>query len=79
MPQQELLTLEAIRHHGMFNVIDNEDGGKVDFWILTGEPFDRSRFARRVRIQALGTALSISSPEDTILAKLRWALLSGGR
>jgi hypothetical protein len=68
--------LEAIA--GMFNAINLEDGDKVDFWILTDDAFDASRFARRVTVDVFGTSLKASSPEDTILAKLRWSKLSGG-
>ncbi len=69
---------EAIDQAGMFNLLDMGEGDKVDFWLLTNEPFDRSRFARRVVDQVLGIRVFVSSPEDTILAKLRWAELSGG-
>lgn len=68
---------EAIRTGGMFNVIDATEGDKVDFWMLTEEPFDRSRFVRRIRERALGIEFQVSSPEDTILAKLRWSRLGG--
>lgn len=70
--------LEAIKTGGMFNAINLEDGDKVDFWMLTDDPFDASRFARRVTVDVFGTSLKVSSPEDTILAKLRWSKLSGG-
>ncbi len=69
---------EAIRTGGMFNVIDVSEGDKVDFWMLTDEPFDQSRFSRRIRERALGIEFDVSSPEDTILAKLRWSKLGGG-
>jgi hypothetical protein len=46
--------------------------------MLTDEPFDRSRFRRRIRERALGIEFQVSSPEDTILAKLRWSKLGGG-
>lgn len=36
--------LEAINRQSMFNLIDLKGGDKVDFWILTSEPFDQSRF-----------------------------------
>jgi len=36
------------------------------------------RFSRRHSQEVLGTQITVSSPEDTILAKLRWAKLSGG-
>ena len=70
--------LDAIQRQSMFNLLDLSEGDKVDFWILTDEPFDRSRFARRYREAFMGLNLQVSSPEDTILAKLRWAKLSGG-
>jgi hypothetical protein len=69
---------EAIAKNGMFNLLEMDEGDKVDFWLLTNEPFDQSRFARRVFQVILGVQVCISSPEDTILAKLRWADLSGG-
>jgi len=69
---------EAIHHRSMFNLLSLKDGEKVDFWLLTEEPFDQSRFARR-RVEVLaGSHLQVSSPEDTILMKLRWADLAGG-
>ncbi len=69
---------DAVRQRSMFNLLSLTDGEKVDFWILTDEPFDRSRFARKRADDFLGLKLNVSSPEDTILAKLRWAKLSGG-
>jgi len=70
--------LDALRQRSMFNLLRLTDGEKVDFWILTDEPFDQSRFGRRRFEQVLGQSLPVSTPEDTILAKLRWAVLSGG-
>jgi hypothetical protein len=69
---------EAVRTTGMFNVINVAQGDKVDFWLFSDDPFDRSRFLRRVKETVFGIRLSVSSPEDTILAKLRRSKLSGG-
>lgn len=69
---------EAIEYQSMFNLLDTTEGDKIDFWILTQEPFDVSRFRRKLEENALGFSMKVSSPEDTILAKLRWAKLSGG-
>lgn len=69
---------DAIRQQSMFNLLCLNDGEKVDFWLLTDEPFDHSRFARKRVETVLGIQFNVSSPEDTILAKLRWAKLSGG-
>jgi len=69
---------QALKNQGMFNVIDLREGDKVDFWMLTGSEFDRSRFSRRQECELLGENVWISSAEDTILAKLRWSELCGG-
>ncbi|MCK4850382.1 MAG: hypothetical protein KAT11_03470, partial [Phycisphaerae bacterium] len=62
----------------MFNLIELDSGDKVDFWILSSQDFDRTRFSRRIRQEFEGFEMQLSSPEDTILSKLRWAKLSGG-
>ena len=69
---------EAVRHRSMFNLLDSSTGDKVDFWLLKDEAFDRERFARRLEVEAMGLSLKVSTPEDTILMKLRWAMQSGG-
>lgn len=43
---------DAIRNRSMFNLLDINSGNKVDFWILTPEAFDQSRFSRR-QLQAV--------------------------
>jgi len=69
---------EAIQHQSMFNLLDTTEGDKVGFWILTNDPFDKSRFSRKYEEKMLGLSMKISTPEDTILMKLKWANLSGG-
>lgn len=69
---------DALRHRSMFNLLALAEGEKVDFWMLTDEPFDLMRFSRKQPQAAFGIRISLSTPEDTILAKLRWAKLSGG-
>lgn len=62
----------------MFNLLDVKNGDKVDFWLLTTSNFDQSRFERKYEQEFEGYKLKVSSPEDTILAKLNWAKMSGG-
>ena len=69
---------EAVARGSMVNLLATQEGDKVDFWMLTDTPFDRSRFARRLTEEVFGIALRVSTPEDTILAKLSWAERSGG-
>lgn len=68
----------AISARSMFNLLDMREGDKVDFWLLTDEAFDHTRFSRRVAQVFEDTRLLVSRPEDTILIKLKWAAMSGG-
>ena len=69
---------QALKNQGMFNVIDLQEGDKVDFWMLTSDPFDQTRFSRRHAEELFGMHVMVSTPEDTILVKLHWCVLSGG-
>jgi hypothetical protein len=69
---------DAICRGSMFTLMDNAGGDKIDFWILTDQPFDQSRFARKSMENVMGMSVKVSSPEDTILAKMRWVVESGG-
>lgn len=69
---------EAVDRRSMFNLIDTASGNKVDFWLLTFDAFDTSRFARRQRVNLFGTPVFIATPEDAIVSKLRWSKLAGG-
>jgi hypothetical protein len=62
---------------GMFNLLDNSGGDKVDFWVLKPDAFDQQCFARRYLRKVAGIDVFISQPEDTIVAKLRWCEMSG--
>ena len=75
---EEHSIIDAINHQGMFNLINLKGGDKADFWILTTGPFDQSRFSRKYSEEFMGIKMLVSTPEDTILAKLMWARLSGG-
>jgi hypothetical protein len=77
LPGKEAM-LRAVHEQSMFNLIDTTEGDKVDFWMLTSEPFDQSRFTRKMKEQFLGLEIPVSSPEDTILMKLKWARDAGG-
>lgn len=69
------MILEAIDHHGSFNLIHRETLFKVDVFIPAERPFLRSQFERR-RKQAIDAEskfrVYLASPEDLILAKLEW-------
>jgi hypothetical protein len=69
---------DAISRASMVNVLHVDSGDKLDLWMLTDHPFDQSRFARRVSATVAGIDVDLSTPEDTILQKLKWAEESGG-
>ncbi len=69
---------DAIRYKNMFNLLDTTEGDKVDFWLLTDDAFDASRFARKYEENVLGFKMKVSAAEDTILSKLRWIRIAGG-
>jgi hypothetical protein len=68
----------AVRDRTMFNLLHIPEGDKVDFWLLTDDPFDASRFSRRKKEILFGIPVEVSSAEDTILMKLKWSNLAGG-
>ncbi|MXZ84748.1 MAG: hypothetical protein F4Z02_03710 [Acidimicrobiia bacterium] len=71
----ELNARQAVQSGGSFNILHPQSGGKVDlFAVLASDAFTQSRIARRVRAQVLGVEAWIATPEDVVLAKLRWRL-----
>lgn len=74
----ESAVTEAIRSKRMFSLLEVATGEKVDFWMLTESAFDKSRFARRQRIDLGDQSVDVSSPEDTILMKLLLCKQCGG-
>ena len=65
----------AIRQQSSFNVIHLATMFKVDMFILKNQRFDLQQFERRqpwLVDPASGRTIYVASPEDTILAKLRW-------
>ncbi len=70
----------AIEHHSSFNLIHYETAFKVDIFIRKLRPYDRIQLERRKK-SVIGTdpeqSIYVTTPEDTILAKLEWYRLGG--
>jgi len=64
---------EAVKNHGMFNLIHDQYIIKVDFVVRKNTPYRRREFARRKKISIDGQELYVVAPEDLILSKLEWA------
>ena len=46
---------------------------KIEVFELSHDPHDQSRFQRRQTLNVAGHLVSIASPEDVVIQKLRWA------
>lgn len=57
-------------------ILNGETLDKVDLFLLTDSPYTQARLANRRYIEvAPGVSLPFSSPEDTVITKLRWFVL----
>jgi hypothetical protein len=67
----------AVVEYQSFNVLHPMSGGKVDVFVAApNDAFTQSRLSRRISTDIFGVASWIATPEDVILAKLRWRLTS---
>ncbi|MBP7281338.1 MAG: hypothetical protein KBA66_07175 [Leptospiraceae bacterium] len=73
---EELIQI-AIENEKMFNLLDTEEGDKIDFYIQKKEPYEIEKFQRRIKKSFLGMEVFFLSPEDLILSKLVWSKKSG--
>lgn len=74
---EEEMILFALETKRMFNLIDTNEGDKIDFYILKDEEYEIEKFSRRIEKILFGHTLVLLSPEDTILSKLQWCVKSG--
>jgi hypothetical protein len=73
----EEAAMQALERETLFNVIDMGTGWKIDLIPRKARLFSQAEFARRTRIDVLGSPMFVASLEDVILAKLEWAKTSG--
>lgn len=64
--------IQEIRRKGMFNIIDNNTGIKVDIILLKNNKYSLQSFNRRVLLNDPGFNVFVISIEDLIIAKLMW-------
>jgi hypothetical protein len=66
---------QALRERSSFNVLNTREGFKVDVFVCPDQPFDRLAVERRTPValpDLPGRPVSLYTPEDVILFKLRW-------
>jgi len=71
----EQQALQALVGRSMFNIIDHVTGWKVDFIIAEDSEYGRAALQRRRTVEIGGSSICLASPEDVVIAKLRWAQL----
>ena len=65
---------EAVRRHGMFNILNQQSILKIDCVMLKESEFEKNAFSRRKKVDYSGEFnVWIISKEDLILSKLNWA------
>ncbi len=72
------MSFETVTGTSRFIAVHSASAFKVEFFLLSDDPHDRERFARR-RLESMpGHQTYVASPEDIIITKLRWSK-SGNR
>ena len=66
---------DAVQRRAMFNVIDLENGIKVDLILRKARAFSVEEFQRRERAVISGVEAFVVTAEDCILSKLEWSQL----
>ena len=67
------MAMDAYRERSMFNVLDMVTGFKTDLIFVKSGDFDQEAFRRRTLKTIGGSPVSVSTPEDVVIAKLEWA------
>lgn len=69
------LSFEGVTGTHRYIVAVRNSTFKIELFLLSGEPHDQSRFARRIKVDFEGQEVFVASAEDVIITKLRWSRL----
>jgi len=72
------LTFETITGTTRFLIKVVETSFRIELFLLSDEPHDQERFARRREARFLGRTIFVPTPEDVIITKLRWSSRTTG-
>ena len=73
---QEISVESGLRPPYQFNALDSRSALKVNFFRVAGDEYEFERFQRKRRITLFDQPAWIAAPEDVLLHKLRWHLMS---
>lgn len=68
---------DAVATTGQFNLVDLRTTWKIDLMVRRDRSFSREEFRRRQSVVVDDVELFVASAEDTVLAKLEWAVAGG--
>ncbi len=63
---------KEVKRRGMFNIIDETTGFKVDFIVKKSSDFRDKEFSRRKKVKLFEKEIFIVAVEDLVLSKLIW-------
>lgn len=70
-PQVTFETITATTKHLIYHV---DDPFHIELFLLSEDPYDRERFARRCRVVSMGREVTLPTAEDVVVTKLFWAM-----
>lgn len=71
------MSLETVTSTHRFIITHVAAAFKVEFFLLSNDPHDRERFARRAREPMPAGEAFVARPEDVVIQKLRWSKRGG--
>jgi hypothetical protein len=64
--------IEEVKQQGMFNVIDNNSGFKIDFILMKNTEYSKLAMSRKQSFEDTNGKVWVIAIEDLIIAKLKW-------
>jgi hypothetical protein len=73
------ITFESVTGTTRYQFQLRDHDFKIEVFLLSGDPHDRERFARRVPADVQGASAFLPTPEDVIVMKVRWYAIARRR
>lgn len=67
------MTFETVTATTRFITYGIDTGFKIELFLLSDDPHDQKRFARRQRVSIEETEAWVATAEDVVITKLRWS------
>ncbi len=64
--------VDEVSRRGMFNVIDQTTGVKIDFIVMKSDTYSQLAMKRRKSFMEVGGVVWVIAIEDLVIAKLQW-------